>query len=152
MAGAKLRQKNGDSPGREIVLRGPSIVGRNATVTIPINDDEVSKQHAEFVPRGADWFLTDLQSRNGTWINGQKLAPNQSVKLQSGSLLQFGKTEFVYEQEAQQPQNSPPSPNPLPNPNPPPQPHDPAFDQPSQVFALRPCLTVGRDPTCDIVL
>jgi ABC-type multidrug transport system ATPase subunit/pSer/pThr/pTyr-binding forkhead associated (FHA) protein len=150
--GAKLRQKNGDSPGQEILLKSANILGRSATATIVLADPEISQHHAEIFQRGGDWFLTDLQSRNGTWLDGQRLVPNQHTRLQSGNVICMGKTEFVYEpadrpqQNQKHPQN--PKPQNLVNMDQ----NVPDFDLPSQIFELRPCLTVGRDPSCDIVL
>jgi len=51
-------------------------------------DDSVSSKHCEIYVRDNDWFVKDLESSNGTWVNGEKVYTEK--KLLSGDLLQLG--------------------------------------------------------------
>lgn len=66
-------------------------IGRDPMSTIafdPHKDDRVSTKHAEIAERGGHVTITDLGSRNGTFVNGQRIVG--SVPLAPGALVQFG--------------------------------------------------------------
>jgi RsiW-degrading membrane proteinase PrsW (M82 family)/pSer/pThr/pTyr-binding forkhead associated (FHA) protein len=66
-------------------------VGRSENCSIrldPQTERIASKQHAFIEAKADGFYLTDNQSTNGTFHNGQKI---QSVKLKSGDTIQFGK-------------------------------------------------------------
>jgi pSer/pThr/pTyr-binding forkhead associated (FHA) protein len=67
-------------------------VGRAATCDIIVRDASVSKSHAVFEknPDGPGWMIRDNRSHNGTWVNGQRLAPGARVALSSSDALRFG--------------------------------------------------------------
>ena len=48
-------------------------VGRDADCTIRIEDDAVSRHHAEIFPFAGRWCVRDLSSRNGTWLDGVRV-------------------------------------------------------------------------------
>ncbi len=50
----------------------------------------VSRKHAEFWTNGISLFLRDIGSTNGTYVNGQRLAKNQDVKLKAGDRICLG--------------------------------------------------------------
>lgn len=80
---------------------GPHRIGRRATSEILIEDSHASRDHAllEWIgapPAGGDsapprsdaeWRLTDLGSRHGTWLNGVRLAHGRSVPLHHGDVI-----------------------------------------------------------------
>lgn len=68
---------------------------RNADVWLP--NPRVSKYHAYFsgTPE-AGYTLTDADSRNGTWVDGEKLAPRTPVPLAEGSEVVFGPHRFTF--------------------------------------------------------
>src|SRR5918994_3555242 len=53
----------------------------------PQKDASVSGYHAEISREGESYFLRDLQSRNGTFVNSRKI--ESSIQLEDGDLLQF---------------------------------------------------------------
>ena len=86
--------------GSRIALRpGVISVGRSAESTIPLNDTNVSRRHAELRLRGegadAVWVLVDLGSTNGTLINGVKV--NGEQILRKNDAIVFGATKARYE-------------------------------------------------------
>ena len=53
-----------DLPGDE-----PQLIGRSSEA-LPLSDNTVSRRHAELTPDGLDWYIRDLSSQNGTFVNG----------------------------------------------------------------------------------
>ncbi|SRR5581483_2359896 len=71
-------------------------VGRLADNMIQIDDASVSSHHAQLVLTGGDYHLKDLNSTNGTRVNGQSVDEKQ---LRDGDSVRFGKIETVYQSE-----------------------------------------------------
>lgn len=67
-------------------------LGRDTSNSIPVNDLSASRHHAELkmTPQGL-WVVTDLNSTNGTFVNGQKIVSQQ---LYAGDVITIGKTDF----------------------------------------------------------
>jgi pSer/pThr/pTyr-binding forkhead associated (FHA) protein len=51
-----------------------SVIGRDTGIAVPISRDGVSRRHARIVVEGAEYVLEDLDSTNGTFLNGQQVA------------------------------------------------------------------------------
>jgi len=76
-------------PSREINLkRGPYRIGRDIDNDIVLESPVVSRKHGLLELRGEDWVYTDLDSRNGSLVDGQKI---KQVILKEGVRLQLGK-------------------------------------------------------------
>ena len=75
-----------------------NIIGRDTNCTIVLNHPSISKQHAkiEYDIQTSNAFLTDLNSTHGTFINNMKLNQNQSIKLKSGDVINFGQSDIKY--------------------------------------------------------
>ena len=86
--------------GREVNIslnKLPMTIGKLATLSdFVINDTAVSKMHARFEERDGRVCVCDLNSTNGTVRNGMLLGINQSVALEPGDRLRFGRTCFTY--------------------------------------------------------
>ncbi len=72
-------------------------LGRSPENMIQIDDSSVSGRHARFDLVGDDYHLKDLESTNGTRVNGQ---PIQSILLRAGDRIRFGKVEACFECES----------------------------------------------------
>lgn len=68
----------------------PVLLGRAPNATLVIDDDYASNQHARLVPHGTDWFLEDLGSTNGTFLDRQRVTT--SVKVPAGTPVRIGTT------------------------------------------------------------
>jgi len=66
------------------------VLGRGAAADVCIPHPTVSESHASVQLRGQDWLLTDLNSRNGTKHNGQRLVSDRAKKLCDGDLVELG--------------------------------------------------------------
>jgi len=70
----------------------PLIAGRELACALPILDPRVSRRHAEVRSRPTDVELTDLGSRNGTWINGERIEHGSA---HAGDVVAFGGVAFM---------------------------------------------------------
>ena len=84
---ARIRDSKTDRISR---LSSPCLVGRSRICQLRDVSPEASGEHALFRWRGDHWTLQDLHSRNGTYVEGQRLVPGQSVPLTLGEHLGFG--------------------------------------------------------------
>lgn len=68
-------------------------VGRGATNDLLLNNDTVSSHHARLTFNLNQWWLQDLNSTNGTYINGQRLLT--STVLTTGDMIGFGEVNLL---------------------------------------------------------
>ncbi len=80
----------------EFYLSARSIVGRSPVCNLQIPAPNVSAVHAQIVWDGFCWYLRDLNSRNGTFLDGRRLAADEQAQLRAGAKLGFGTTEHCY--------------------------------------------------------
>jgi len=66
------------------------MVGRAATCAIRLTSPSVSGEHAIFLWREDGWHVRDLGSRNGTWIDGARLAPGTRRAIDVGTTVHLG--------------------------------------------------------------
>ncbi len=79
---------------KNIVLnRTPFAVGRKVDKDLVIADPRVSRDHAQIVQEGADFYLVDQGSKHGTFVNGERI---QRQKLERGDRLEFGARDSAY--------------------------------------------------------
>ncbi len=70
-------------------------VGRAWCEAFGVADVRVSRQHARFSRRGGTVVVEDLGSRNGLYVDGERLPPGERVSLVDGSVLRLGRSVFV---------------------------------------------------------
>ncbi len=73
-------------------------IGRAAGNTLQVSDLLVSRQHACLRQEPQGYCLFDLQSANGTYVNGQRV--NRTCFLADGDMVTFGQTQFIFRQFA----------------------------------------------------
>ncbi len=69
-------------------------VGRHSDNSIEIDDGFISGSHAEVSYEQGAWWLQDLNSTNGTWVNNQPVSPHSRMRLSDGDIVQFGRVRF----------------------------------------------------------
>lgn len=81
------------------LTKGETVLGRLPECDIQLNSNMVSRKHAHVVHRDDGFFVEDLGSGNGTFLNGQKI--EGAAKLKSGDRLKFGPILFRFEGEGE---------------------------------------------------
>lgn len=85
----------GPEPGREFGFPegGEVKLGRLPGLWISLLDTKVSREHCRIFLQATGWIVEDLESRNGTYVNTQRI---KKRLLQPGDRLRIGQTEFEY--------------------------------------------------------
>jgi len=93
----QIRFKNGPARGKVYELSSEVVrLGREGE--IQILDAAASRQHAEVFSVGDMYFIRDLGSRNGTYLNDERLAPQDEALLRVGDQIRIGSTRLVFEE------------------------------------------------------
>ena len=66
------------------------LVGRSPETHIRLNDLSVSRSHMKILRRGDGYRILDLESRNGTWVDGRRIEPNIEVPVTDGQHISVG--------------------------------------------------------------
>ncbi len=90
-----LIAQSGPLNGQRWLLKDDLIVGRDDSCNVVIQNRQVSRYHARFVPLPHGVQLEDLGSKNGTHINGQEIS--EPVLLQDGDVIQIAYAQqFIF--------------------------------------------------------
>ena len=88
-----------------VVLQGPDkgktfaaddervLIGRGSA-QVPLVDQTISRRHAELRRANGEWVISDLNSANGTYVNGERL--EKTARLKRGDQIRLGSTLLVY--------------------------------------------------------
>jgi len=81
----------GSLAGARITLSGqPVLIGRADDSTLVLTDDYASTRHARLSQRGMEWYVEDLGSTNGTYLDRAKVTT--AVRVPIGTPVRIGKT------------------------------------------------------------
>ena len=91
---ALVIRAGGGRVGESFALSGDRLsIGRRPDADIFLDDVTVSRDHALLVKRGGDYYLDDLGSLNGTYVNRHRI---ESHRLEDGDELQVGKFKLTF--------------------------------------------------------
>lgn len=71
----------------------PQMIGRSSE-SLPLADQTISRRHASLTPDEGRWYINDLQSSNGTYVNGKRLTERRL--LHGGDQIRTGQTLMVF--------------------------------------------------------
>ncbi|MFO0595968.1 MAG: sigma 54-interacting transcriptional regulator [Myxococcaceae bacterium] len=95
---AALLLLTGPQAGRRHEVQGEVFIGRSPSCTIALEDAKVSRKHVRLLIEDGSAKATDLGSRNGTLVNGEKL--ESEIVLLPGDRLQVGDSTILFEPSA----------------------------------------------------
>lgn len=80
------------------ISKGQTIIGKKRDqVDICLESDTVSRIHAMLEKKGEDYFITDRNSMNGTFLNGERLRPNERRRILEGDRVSFAAHHYKRE-------------------------------------------------------
>jgi VWFA-related protein len=91
---ATLTIRNGLNAGRQIQISPYGMVIGRTEGNVNLQDDTISRQHARVVLNQNNYFIEDMNSSNGTFLNNKKI--NSSV-LKTGDIIKIGNTELIFQ-------------------------------------------------------
>lgn len=95
----KLVVISGANQGDDLLLKEASVLlGRGADCDLPLLDTYASRHHCWIEPRGDEWWVRDLGSKNGTLVGAERVAHEQC--LQDGEVITVGRTQIRFSDPA----------------------------------------------------
>jgi pSer/pThr/pTyr-binding forkhead associated (FHA) protein len=101
----------GDGAGRQEALTGPIEIGRDASATLSLQDEQMSRRHARVSAQGDLAIVEDLGSTNGTYVNEQPIEGPRALR--AGDRIRVGLTVLEL-RTAQEVQRQPSAVRPVP--------------------------------------
>lgn len=89
---AYLQNKNGDI----VYLSDNFVIGRHAQLQEWITSKNIGRIHAQIIKHNGTYFIEDLESKNGTSLNGVKLNPNESMELSDGDIISLPELTITF--------------------------------------------------------
>ena len=87
----KLYMMNGTEEGQSFDIKGDIItVGRSLENDIRMNDKFISRRHLKILKKDKRYFIEDLNSRNGTFVNGDQITPGVKIEVGQGVPIVLG--------------------------------------------------------------
>ena len=74
----------------------PFRIGKKEDANYRICNSAVSRKHVDILKEQGEYFLVDLGSTNGTYIDGKKLQPGVKEKICNGSVVRFADEEYKF--------------------------------------------------------
>jgi pSer/pThr/pTyr-binding forkhead associated (FHA) protein len=76
------------------LMKDVTVIGRSAQTDVPLADDNASRRHCQVRKWAGKFMVEDLQSHNGTFVNGAKVVKEHA--LADGDLISVGDTTIVF--------------------------------------------------------
>jgi len=93
---ALLEINDQDSPASRVEIADHAVIGRLRECTVQLREPHASRRHAELFKRGDDWYIMDLDTRNGTLVNGKAITES---RLASGDVITIGKATIIFHEK-----------------------------------------------------
>ncbi|MDA8745721.1 FHA domain-containing protein [Rubripirellula amarantea] len=91
----KLKVQTGSHEGKEIAISSEKfLIGRSESCQLRPKSESVSRKHCIIVLKDNRVLVQDLKSRNGTFVNDQRLPVDKAKVLKAGDQLRIGKLNF----------------------------------------------------------
>ncbi len=79
-----------------LVTKSDFTIGKKAEIVDGVIDFNkmISRSHCKIIKTGAQYFIVDLQSANGTYVNHVRLRPNQQHPIKGGDVIRLANSDF----------------------------------------------------------
>lgn len=91
-----LRYEGTGSLSNVTVEHVPFLLGSGEQADAVLKAQGISRLHAKITKEGEDYYIEDMNSMNGTWLNDQMLAYRQKEKLYLNDTVQLGREKFIF--------------------------------------------------------
>ncbi|MDQ6932806.1 MAG: FHA domain-containing protein [Candidatus Eremiobacteraeota bacterium] len=91
----QIRVTKGVPLNARVELAGPVTIGRDKDSDLALSDPGISRHHARLQARGGAWMLHDLESTNGTFVNGTRV---DHARIGKGDVVTLGSTRLCVEE------------------------------------------------------
>jgi pSer/pThr/pTyr-binding forkhead associated (FHA) protein len=93
---ANFLVRNGVLKGQRLIVKTPVVnIGRAEYNDLVVPDESVSTSHAKLQRREGIWVLVDLESTNGTYVDGERIS--NETPIAPGTMVRFGDVQLVFE-------------------------------------------------------
>ena len=93
---ANFLVRNGVLKGQRLIVKTPVVnIGRAEHNDLVVPDESVSTSHAKLQRREGIWVLVDLESTNGTYVDGERIS--NETPIAPGTMVRFGDVQLVFE-------------------------------------------------------
>lgn len=90
-----LRRISGAAGQDEYIITEASVsIGSGASADIVIKDSGISRLHARIIREGEMYFIKDMNSTNGTWINDRRISVYELCPIKNGDVIKLAKSSF----------------------------------------------------------
>jgi hypothetical protein len=86
--------ESGWPPGTSFTLEPLSVIGRDLDADVVLQDGTLSGRHALIGRDDGGWWVEDLGSTNGTFVNSSSVPPVSTAPLRSGDVLRCGNVQL----------------------------------------------------------
>ena len=95
MENTLLRRIVKDGPRDEYMVTQSNVsIGSGAAADIVIKDSGISRLHARLTREGEMYFIKDMNSTNGTWINDHRLSVYEMCPVRNGDVIRLAQSRF----------------------------------------------------------
>jgi len=94
MAYVTIRIKGADGHSYIDLAKERMVLGRSSRTDVPIKHTSISREHCAFVREADAWFLEDLGSSNGSWVNKDKV--NGRAPLKERDIVKVGHARLTF--------------------------------------------------------
>src|SRR6267143_494722 len=87
----------GQSPKVVSLIKDVTVIGRSAQCDITVEDNNCSRKHLQIRKWAGKYIVEDLESHNGTFVNGGKVS--KQLAINDGDLISLGDTTVLFKNE-----------------------------------------------------
>lgn len=87
---------NAASGERTYIYTLPFSIGKRTSCNLSIRSNIVSREHARIVSDGVKYFVIDMGSKNGTYLNGFQIPPSNEIEIKNGQTIIFANEKFIF--------------------------------------------------------